>query len=248
MPRGLFFLFSSFTLAVADFSACGQELINRHNRFQFGITGSLSTSFSETIENATQGGFTSSSSEKIPTIGYKAGFLVRYTLSKRFFVNGGLSYASENTKIKTVSFNPDDDLDIVQRYSWLEVPLNINFKINPKSINYFFVGVGVSPRRLLKASEQFTLVRTGIGNQIVGDQVSNENTLNDWNMLGTGCVGFNWQFSSKATFVFSLYFERNLFKLVRDVDLNTTTSFQYQTVLYDYRINTFSFNIAYLFF
>jgi len=82
MRRYLIFFLLTLELSFCFSLAKGQDILAKRRRSQFGVAGSISTSFLETVPDPASPYVGSMSYAKIPSIGCKAGFLVRYNLSR----------------------------------------------------------------------------------------------------------------------------------------------------------------------
>ena len=165
--------------------ARSQELPVKHNKFHFGLIGSINVSTLDIASN-TRYYASQPSEENIPKIGFKTGAFVNYDLSKHFFLSSGLSYVTNNTKIKYPIFalgnSSAEYLTSNDFYSWIEMPVNINYTINPKSSCKIFVGSGFSIRRLLNATREIIMESSSSANIATGPERSITSALNDWSL------------------------------------------------------------------
>lgn len=240
------FLILYFVFFIA--SAEAQEIQKKSNRFQIGITSSIRASTLIVITEPLPAGIIASdqSYQKIPKLGYKAGGTVKLNLSPHFFLMSGLSYLKDKTKVSRdlLPGSSDAKISIEERYSWFEMPVTVNYIVNPKSSKKIFVGLGLSARRLISAKRKIT---TTIANTTYYDpEFSIYSSVNNWNMFGIGHVGVELPVWDKNKFLITISFERNLLKMVHQI-YNTNPNFDYSFVQSDFKINSFSLNVSYLF-
>jgi hypothetical protein len=223
-----------------------QELLPKPKKFHFGILGSINASTLDISNSSPAYSFTVTP-ENIPKIGYKAGAFVNYNLSKHFFLSSGLSFATSKTKIKESRFFLDESSIAESFYSWIEMPLNMNYIINPKSSCKIFVGSGFSIRRLLNATSNISYESASSVTTATGFEISIYSQLNDWSLMGTVHLGVQLPISEKNSFLLSISIERSLFNMYPyEGRVITTWGYNtYESYFPNMKINSIAFNVNY---
>lgn len=123
--------------------ALAQHNSNQH-RTRFGFAAGTTLTNLEIVADPS---FYQVTTKNQPPLGFRVGVLVSYRFSDRFFLSGQLSYLYTkcNISIETILGN---GFTVVGNYKetneWIEMPIDVNYTINPKSKTKVFVGAGIS--------------------------------------------------------------------------------------------------------
>ncbi len=228
-----------------------QDLPKKVNKFHIGFTSSINTAFIQ-YEEANSAYVSSSSTQFTPKVGFKIGGILKYDLSKRFSLASGLSYGTRKIKFQSTPLSSDNGSGSQVTFSadefnsWLEMPLNLNFVMNPKSTTKLFIDAGFSARRLLSARRSEVLTRSS-GNTTSGPDVSIYSTLNDWSLFGSSSIGIQIPTKNNQSFILSITIDQNFTNIIRDPVPLSNGAFDYANVVNNYKVYTLGLNASYLF-
>jgi len=236
---------------VGSLVAKAQEPAKKQNRFFYGVTISPNLTKMQFVDDQLNSAFKNNLK-----VGIGAGATVKYILSKHFFASGGIGYSIEKSEMTLDNYVSFDFLgptsaQLINQYNfnWIDIPLSINFIINPKSKTQAFIGGGVVVRKLLSSRINLTSNRMDASTNRTVSATSEISTLDYFNSLNAfGTLTSVVQFLGKNNDVFtlSLSIHRNLFDLVKakNSDPNALFDYGYQTT--QLRLTNFSLNLSYL--
>ncbi|MBL7849919.1 MAG: outer membrane beta-barrel protein [Cyclobacteriaceae bacterium] len=136
---------------------------------------------------------------KEPGAGYKAGVTIHHGLSSRFTLETSLGYVFErsNYRFERWGGNPSAMVaysEAHSTYSWLEVPLSLNYAFWRRDKVSYFAGIGLSVRKLLKASTDVSVL---LGNGFTFNSSLNSG-VNEWNFFPTIQAGCHFELSDNS--------------------------------------------------
>jgi hypothetical protein len=187
--------------------------------------------------------------------GFNAGLITNYTVSKRFSVSTRLSFVKEGWKYKDdrifqdSSGTPEASLVATNSYSWLSMPIHLNYFFRPEMPTSFFVGLGCSPRRSLSSGTKIETHRVGTVNG--AESGSSINFSNDWNFLASFQAGVQFSLPRGGKVLTTLTYERGLTDLNKKQELpansvTATYNYGYQPS-HSLKINSLSIGISYIY-
>ena len=176
-----------------------------------------------------------------PKFGYKIGVMMRHELGRRLFLECSPAYVYDQT-----SYNRDytNDYPISLTYhssfSWLELPLAINYSFINKDKFSLFAGVGFAARKLVESRMSFT---TTLGNGFSASGTS-DGRVNDWNFLPSVQIGGNIWISDASKLTVCLTYQRSTMEFYKKSTYPPAYAVSYEAP--DYALNSFQLAVAYL--
>jgi hypothetical protein len=156
-----------------------------------------------------------------PGFGYKAGCTFSREISSLFFIETSLGYVFEQSQnsfqwVSSDPFNPIFSYsDWRNSFSWIELPVVVNFSFWRKGRQSLFVGAGLSTRRLLTSSmEGSTLYGSGFA---VASSVNSR--VNEWNFFPIVQVGGHFSVSDLSRLTVMLSYQRSISRLFKTASL-----------------------------
>ncbi len=132
-------------------------------------------------------------------------------------------------------------------FTLLEIPIQLNYKINPNQKKKWFVGLGVSASKLLKATSRHTALYGNNNIDIIATEISVTNFFNDLNTFGSFTAGVEFPLKYNDTLLLSLSVDRNLFEMAKPREqLNLSAVFDYGYQVAQQRLTNFALNVTYL--
>lgn len=161
------------------------------------------------------------SSEQIKArAGYLVGPRVDYFLTAKFALGGGLLYVNERTLTTNSFYFSGGSLDILSRFSWLEMPLSCDYFILDKEVYSISAGLGLSVARLL-ASELTITTRTSLTSSAV---ISYYDQTIPWNFFPRIQV-CTFIPSKKGMIAWVIFVQASLNDIYKDVEVNPDLSY-----------------------
>jgi len=141
----IYFLLTPFLLFA-------QESAIKNNRFSIGLITSPNYSFRivEAQDNSLQDYADMTNDATLPALGFNTGIVAQYLILKNVEIQIGLQFSRRSHARKQVPFrdNPGTVLglaDLQYRYHYLELPLQVNYRIvNKKFFSYISAGVSIN--------------------------------------------------------------------------------------------------------
>ncbi len=185
------------------------------------------------------------SGTEIALPGFYAGLRTRYKISPRFFMGGRASYMEQNTKFKNdYGF---EGLEVTYHYSWVTTHVQLNYILTPELRNKFFVGLGLSPQKLISANYNYVQnLFVGGGRGVITNDGSNYNQLNEYNLSSSSQVGIQIPLRQGGSILIAMSFERSLNNLLKRSQ-QSSPLFVYTYAPSDIRLNSFSIGVNYLY-
>jgi len=223
------------TLVLIAFAVTSSFAQDKLRKFEFGFGGGLNYSFSSTSPSGIQ----------IALPGFNAGLVINYRISNRFFIDTRALFLQQNTKYKGDVFF-DSHLEIVNHYSWIAVPFQLNYVLTPKAPSKYFVGFGLAPQRLLDGSAEYKFVFGPLsGGSGVITNNSRLSRVNDWNLIALGQAGVQIPLKQGGKILAMLSFERALVNILKPSSPHPT--FDYVQAFSDIKLNSFSLGVTYVY-
>jgi hypothetical protein len=155
-----------------------------------------------------------------PGLGFKAGAALHHEISPRFFIETSLAYVWEQNKyrVEQVGGNPAMVLaysDVHTSYSWLEMPVILNFTFQHNHQLPFFIGMGISVRRLVNASADVSA--------LLGNGFTMHSTLDpgvdEWNFFPTLQAGCHFRLSQASRLAVAVSYQQSISNWYKTSDL-----------------------------
>ncbi len=183
----------------------------------------------------------SESGKQIALPGFQIGLGTKLNLSKKIFLTGQVSYIKQSSKYSNSGFaSGTSTFEATYSFSWMAVPIQVNYLIGGSKTKNFFFGLGFSPRRLVSAKEDvYTTWNNGAG--AVSGSVSNR--TNDWNLFSTAQTGVRFSLKQGGAILLLLSYERNIFDLQKRLPMNPLFDYNYDDS--SAKLNSFSLGINY---
>jgi hypothetical protein len=112
-------------------------------------------------------------------LGFSIQFACHYKLTERIDITSGLGFARRGVRIDTLTIA--DTKDLIDRFSFVEIPLGIRYSFLEKEKYTFHLGAGVFASYLLKHNGRFQELRRET-------EYTYSNT-DDYNKTGVGAFG-----------------------------------------------------------
>ncbi len=139
------------------------------------------------------------------TTNYAIGF--RQKLNKNFSFEGKLSFIKTGEQYHFKSNMDDSTYNYTQNYTYIGMPLTINY-ISGKKLKFLF-GIGLTPQIFANSSKKTTW--TTSENQSDSEILKTKQSFNYFNLGTTIQTGFNYQFNEKWSFEILPTFRNQLF-------------------------------------
>ncbi|MBL7847449.1 MAG: outer membrane beta-barrel protein [Cyclobacteriaceae bacterium] len=178
--------------------------------------------------------------------GFNTGFTLIHELSSRFSIESSLGYVRETNQNSFQWVSVSGDPNAVVSYSdwrnsftWLELPVIVNFTLWRKGTQSLFVGGGLSTRRLLSSVLE---ISTLMGN---GFMVASSRTdmVNEWNFFPTVQAGAHFNISDQSRLTVAVSYQRSITKLFKTTNAPTGAVSQYGDA--DFTQNALNLTVAY---
>lgn len=207
---------------------------------KFGFTGSFSLPSVELVSNGDIVSTATSLSQ--PKISYKVGGVFYKGLTKSFFIQSGISYISQTinsrTQLNSGSLNTD------QAANWLELPLALNYVVDPVAKTKVFFGLGLSIRKLVGSKSKIFLMPYPNDNSSPTFIFDNSEYIS-WNSFGSLNAGIEIPLKYNDSILLSVSVDRNLFGIIKPATYSASLG-NYTLNSFDYRVTTVSLNLAYV--
>jgi len=181
--------------------------------------------------------------------GFHIGLGAKFNLSKRFFLIGQASFIKQFTKYSYNNLFTSDSIgsshgsvETTNSYSWIALPMQVNYLIGNNKTKNFFFGLGFSPRRLLSSKTNIIYYRPG-GPVVNGSPIGDRN--NEWNLFASVQTGFRLSLNQGGTVLISLSYERSIFDVEKKYTLPANSTFDYNYVNSATKMNSFSLGVSY---
>jgi len=149
------------------------------------------------------------------TTNYSIGF--RQYINNHFNFEGRLAFISTGEQYEYKSATNDSTYNYVQKYSYIGMPLSINYYTGKKL--KFLLGIGLTPQIFVNSNKHTTW--TTSDNQNSDETLKTKQGFNYFNLGTTIQTGINYQFNEKWSFeilptfrnqIFSSYLKTSNFK------------------------------------
>lgn len=162
----------------------------------------------------------------VPELGFRAAAHVSYQISRYVFLTAQPGYFRLRAKAQSVytlgnGFMVEGQLD--ETYHWIELPVDINYIINPSSKVRVFVGAGVSVMHLVEATHAVN---------------------STFNLAAVGRAGMEFSVGSRM-----MRLTISADKILQDIEnvILTAPNSGFDTPQYAYRYNTLGATLTYIF-
>lgn len=172
-----------------------------------------------------------------PGLGFKSGLSAAYELSPHFFLQSSLDYLSE--KNITTSSYPNGAITTETKYSWVELPVTINYVFFHKKGTSIFLGSGVSIRRSIAYNQTNITPNPAYDVFYFGE-------INSWNTFPIVQLGTTIETSGHHRISLMVSYQSNAFKLFPP-KLSGPAVVGYTIYSPDYKLNSVSLTLYYSF-
>lgn len=198
-------------------------------RFSFGITGSADYCYRIlTSEPATMWILDSRDTLEIPKIGFTAGFLARYRISKHFALAAGISFADRGERSKDYALlysQPEPAFPTKARfnyhYYYLDVPVTANYFIaigHKKSRIYF--SAGIAPNFFVGNSNTATLTYSDGRTEKENSKNTDTSIFSPVTLSAVGGVGFSTSFGKHLGLNIQPVYRRSFMSMVKNTSID----------------------------
>lgn len=167
-----------------------------------------------------------SSGQASVRLGFLTGVRVNYFLPGKIGLSGGLLFAHERTFTSNHLLLTDSaslsagKLEIMNRFSWLEMPLSFEYFIVEKETFSIFVGAGLSVARLID-SEMTLTAQTSTVNSIT---LSDYDQVSPWNIFPGIQVGMSMHQKSRLI-TWVIFIQSSVHEIYKETVLNPNLSY-----------------------
>ncbi len=176
-----------------------------------------------------------------PKFGYSVGIPFRYNFQQKCFLSGALSFTRNNAQVSIGSI-PKLQYDLT--FSSISLPIEFNYIIHKASRHKIFIGAGLSPTRLVGASNRVTLTNGPTSNTNSFDAL---NQYQPWNLLAGFSLGADINIARTIPISLNISVNRSLIDMSREEYAASAPGFDYSNEVATVMMQAASVNLCYHF-
>lgn len=181
-----------------------------------------------------------------PGLGYRLGGTVIYGISPHVSLEFSPGYVFEKNSRYAVRQVSDGSpapgyMDVKYKFSWLEMPLLMNYSIMSKGSLTWYAGAGISVRyRTYSKAEGTTMLGSGL---MVNGTVDGDG--NDWLFSPVIQTGAKFALSPQSRLDLKISYQRSITPLYNGLDASPGFDYQVATKPDEIRLNNLCINVVY---